>query len=111
MQAKEVASDLIQSGDGFPRRTTTREGLSALDYVKNRIVEVMRTENNDERTEDAHFDNHQNEVGGSLQMNAIRSGTVPSLMLPVQKELDSDLRKKSEDTQVSHGKDETRPES
>ncbi|CAG7829944.1 unnamed protein product [Allacma fusca] len=41
-------------GDLYPRRTTSQpQGISPLDYVKNRIVEVMRTENTDEKSEES----------------------------------------------------------
>jgi len=39
-------------GDHYSNKNKPREGISPLDYVKNRIMEVMRTENNDEKADE-----------------------------------------------------------
>jgi hypothetical protein len=69
--------------DVFTRSGTGRDGLiSPLDYVKNRIVEVMRTENQEDKSEEGNMNNEQGLHGNGLvaigPSNAPSQAAVPS---------------------------------
>lgn len=48
----EVKDPVTADRDHHANKGKPREGISPLDYVKNRIVEVMRTENKEDKGED-----------------------------------------------------------
>lgn len=79
----------LGSTDVFTRSSGGRDGIiSPLDYVKNRIVEVMRTENQDEKSEETNISNDQVIQGCASHSIGSSSGAsqigVPSSSTPRQ---------------------------